>query len=111
MKKVNATIAAISLGLLVSASWALSTDYKKGEADAKEPVNCATAEADIRVLKSEKAHASDQLAAGVTAIIPVSLVFNTLTGSEGQKASVATGDYNKMLDDKIAEIKKECNIK
>jgi hypothetical protein len=111
MKKVNTIVLAIFLGVLVSASWAASTDYKKAEADAKKPVNCATAEADIRVLNSEKAHAADQIADGVTAIMPIGLVFSTLTGTEGAKASVATGDYNKMLDDKIAEIKKQCGVK
>ena len=82
-----------------------------GEADAKKPVNCATAEADIRVLQSEKTHASQQIAAGVTAIVPVSLVVGVATGTEGTKAKVATGEYNKMLDDKIAEIKRECGLK
>jgi hypothetical protein len=111
MTKVNAIVLAIFLGVLVSASWAASADSTKGEADAKKPVNCATAEADIRVLNSEKAHAADQIADGVTAIMPIGLVFSTLTGTEGTKASVATGDYNKMLDDKIAEIKQKCGVK
>jgi hypothetical protein len=84
---------------------------KKGDADAKKSVNCATAEGDIRVLKSEKVHASQQMAAGVTAILPVGLVVNVAKGTEGSQAKVATGDYNKMLDNKIAEIKRECGVK
>lgn len=76
----------------------------------KKPINCATAEGDIRTLKSEKTHASEQLAAGVSAIAPVGLVVNTAMGSEGAQAKVATGDYNKMLDQKIAEIKKTCGV-
>ena len=73
--------------------------------------NTAFPEADIRVLKSEKVHASQQLAAGVTAIVPVSLVVNLAKGTEGSQAKVATGDYNKMLDAKIAEIKQECGVR
>jgi hypothetical protein len=84
---------------------------KKGEADAKKPVNCATAEGDIRVLQSEKTHASQQLAAGVSAIMPAGAVVGTVTGQEGSNVTVATGSYNKMLDDKIAEIKRQCGIK
>ena len=76
----------------------------------KKLVNCATAEGDIRALQSEKVHASQQLAAGITAIVPISLVVGVATGTEGTKAKVATGDYNKMLDDKITEIKLECVI-
>ena len=103
-------ITAIFLSILLTACASTKT-YEKGEADAKKPVNCATAEADIRVLQSEKAHASQQMAAGVTAIVPVGLVVSVATGTEGAKAKVATGEYNKMLDDKIAEIKRECGLK
>ena len=111
MKKLNTIVLAIFLGVFVSASWASSADVKKAEADVKKPINCATAEADIRVLNSEKAHAAEQLADGVTAIVPVGMVLSTMAGTEGKKASVATGKYNKMLDDKIAEIKQACNVK
>lgn len=107
MKKFGAILLAVCLTVSVVSC---ASKYKKAEKDAKKPVNCATAEADIRVLKSEKAHASDQLAAGVTAIVPIGLVAGVVTGTEGTKAKVATGEYNKMLDEKIAEIKRECGI-
>jgi PBP1b-binding outer membrane lipoprotein LpoB len=110
MKKTAIIITVILLSALLSACASKET-VKKGEADAKKPVNCATAEGDIRVLKSEKVHASQQMAAGVTALVPVGLVVNVAKGTEGSQAKVATGDYNKMLDDKIAEIKKECGVR
>ncbi len=110
MKKTSLLITALFLSTLLS-SCASSDSIKKGEADAKKPVNCATAEGDIRALMSEKTHASQELAAGVTAIIPVSLVEGVATGTEGNRAKVATGDYNKMLDEKIAEIKLQCGVK
>lgn len=110
MQKVTMTIMAISLCALLTACASQET-VKKGEMDAKKPVNCATAEADIRVLKSEKTTASEQMATGVTTIVPVGLVVNTVAGNTGTNAKVATGDYNKMLDDKIAEIQKTCGVK
>ena len=110
MKRTAMVITAILLSALLTAC-ASTQSVNKGEADAKKPVNCATAEGDIRVLKSEKVHASQQMAAGVTAITPVGLVMNVAKGTEGSQAKVATGDYNKMLDDKIAEIKRECGLK
>ena len=110
MRKLTMTITAIFLSTLLIAC--ASTDsIKKGEADAKKPVNCATAEADIRVLQSEKTHVSQQIAAGVVAIVPISLVVGVVTGTEGSKLKVATGEYNKILDDKIAEIQRECGLK
>ena len=109
MKKIALTVVVMFFCALVT-SCASNKTVKQGMADAKKPVNCATAEGDIRALKSEKTHASQQLADGVMAIIPVSLVVGVATGTEGSKAKVATGDYNKMLDKKIAEIKSQCGI-
>lgn len=101
----------VLLGLfLVGLLSSCASSYKKGEQDMKKPVNCATAEGDIRVLESEKVHAAQQLAAGVSAIVPVGLVVGVATGTEGTKAKVASGEYNKMLDQKIAEIKQQCGI-
>lgn len=84
---------------------------KKEEKAAEQmPVNCATAEGDIRVLKGEKAHVAERIAMGVTAIYPASLVVGLLTGTEGTKIQVATGEYNKTLDAKIAEIQSTCGV-
>ena len=110
MKKTALVITAILLSALLT-SCASKETVKKGQIDAKKPVNCATAEGDIRVLKSEKVHTSQQMAAGVTAIVPVGLAVNVVKGTEGSQAKVATGDYNKMLDAKIAEIKQECGVR
>lgn len=102
---------AVLLSLCVTASLcSCASSYKKGEQDVKKPINCATAEADIRVLESEKVHAAQQLAAGVSAIVPVGLVAGVATGTEGAKARVATGEYNKILEEKIAEIKQTCGL-
>ena len=110
MKKTALVIMAILLSAILT-SCASKETVKEGQADAKKQVNCATAEGDIRVLKSEKVHASQQMAAGVTAIVPVGLAVNVVKGTEGSQAKVATGDYNKMLDAKIAEIKQECGVR
>ena len=74
------------------------------------PVNCETAEGDIRVLRSEKAHVAGQIAAGVTAIFPAGLVIGILTGTEGTKLRVATGEYNRKIDARIADIQRTCGI-
>jgi hypothetical protein len=84
---------------------------KKEEKAAEQmPVNCATAEGDIRVLKGEKAHVAERIAMGVTAIYPAGLVMGLLTGTEGTKIQVAAGEYNKTLDAKIAEIQTTCGV-
>ncbi len=84
--------------------------YKDKEAELNKPINCAHAEGDIRVLQSEKTHVGEQIKAGVQAIIPVSLIGGLATGTEGTKAKIATGEYNKLIDKKIMEIKDTCGV-
>ena len=83
---------------------------EQAKQDLARPINCGNAEADIRSLNAEKAHASSQAAAGVKAIVPISLVAHVASGTEGDEAKVASGEYNRMIDNKIAEIKQQCGI-
>lgn len=109
MRKVTMMIVGISLCALFT-SCASDKTVKQGEMDAKKPINCATAEGDIRSLKSEKTTASEQFATGITTIVPVGLVVDSVEGKTGTNAKVAMGDYNKMLDDKIKEIQTKCGV-
>jgi hypothetical protein len=87
-----------------------TSDYEKVEKQMDDPINCATAEGDIRMLMHEKAHVTDQIAQGVSAFTPAGLVIGVATGTEDTKAKVAAGSYNKMIDDRITQIKAHCNI-
>ncbi len=83
---------------------------KKAEQDLAAPVNCETAQADMKVLESEKARVGKEIFNGVTAIVPVGAVIGIITLTEKEKLEVGTGYYNGKIEDKIAEIKKECNL-
>jgi hypothetical protein len=83
---------------------------KEVEQEMKQPINCATAKGDIRLLQHEKAHVTQQIAEGVTAIFPAGLVLGVASGTEETKAKVATGEYNEMIDQRIAEIKEQCGV-
>ena len=72
--------------------------------------NCATAEGDLRTLQAEKVNVGKEIAAGVSMIVPIGLVVGVATKTEGEKYQETTGDYNKMLDQKMAEIKQTCHI-
>jgi hypothetical protein len=75
-----------------------------------QPINCATAEGDIRVLQNEKTHVAGQIAQGLTAIAPAGIVMGILTGTETTKLRVAAGDYNSKIDARIAAIKARCGL-
>ncbi|MFO1068383.1 MAG: hypothetical protein U1E14_07655 [Geminicoccaceae bacterium] len=87
-----------------------SKQVDKVEAQTEQPINCATAEGDIRVLTSEKASNAQQAADGVTAVVPAGAVVGIITGQEGAKFKIASGEYNAMIDKRIAAIRTQCNL-
>jgi hypothetical protein len=101
---------ATAAGVILVVAAGCAPVSNKEEADLKAPVNCYTAQGDLRVLKSEKDNLAKEIGEGVTAVFPIGLVAHLIEGNEGQTMKVAAGDYNKMLDKKIAEIKTQCHI-
>ena len=68
MKKIFGTM------LLFSVAAACSPISQQARQDLASPIYCPTAEGDIRVLRSEKAHVMSQIASGVTAVVPAGAV-------------------------------------
>ena len=95
-------------GLTVSLSGCYTQEKKMTDQTAAMPINCATADGDIRTLEAEKKTTGQRIAAGVKTIVPIGLVAGLVTGQAGTKFKIATGDYNDMLNKKIAEIKDQC---
>ena len=109
MKKASLTALVMFLVMFLVAC--AVKDQKKVEQEMKQPINCATAEGDIRMLRHEKAHVTDQIAAGVTSFTPAGLVVGVATGTEDTGVRVTSGEYNKMIDKRIAEIQARCGVK
>jgi len=82
------------------------------EDDLKEnvAVNCSSAKDDLKVLEGEKVGLIGQVASGVTMVAPVGLAVGILTGTIDTKFRVTTGEYNDMLDNRIALIKRSCGL-
>ena len=106
----KASVTALVMFLVMFLVACAAKDQKKVEQEMKQPINCATAQGDIRMLQYEKAHVTQQVAEGVTAIFPAGLVVGVVTGTEKEKLKVSTGEYNKMIDKRIAEIKEKCGV-
>ena len=104
MKKELATIfAAMTLA-------GCAFQEKRVEQSLAQPINCDVAEGDIRVLESERAHVGRQVVAGVTSIVPAGIVLGLVTGTTGTKLRVATGEYNKKIDERVTDIKRTCGV-
>lgn len=110
MKKIGTMVMAVLICLAFSVT-GYAMEEKKVIEECKQPINCATAEGDIRMLEHEKAHVEKQILDGVLSIVPASAVIGILTGTETTRIKVATGEYNKMIDKRIAEIKSQCGLK
>lgn len=80
------------------------------EASTALPVDCRTAEGDIRILENEKAYLVERAAEGFTAVTPAGAILGVLTGTELTKLEVAIGVYDAKLDERIAQIKAECGL-
>ena len=102
------TLVAVCAALTMVVACAPTT--KEAKQERKQAVNCATAEGDLRNLENEKVHVAGQLASGVTDIAPAGIVLIVPTGTKGDKLRVATGEYDKQIEAKIAEIKRTCNL-
>lgn len=73
--------------VLVALTLGCAADQRKTEKSLDDParVNGATAEGDIRVLQSEKAHVVGQIVDGATAVVPAGIVVGILTGHRGHQ--------------------------
>jgi hypothetical protein len=103
-------ILAVILVLVVFPACAMKQKKVEKSLEGAGPPNCATAEGDLRVLESEKAHVAQRVAAGVTAVFPAGIVMGLLTGTQGTKMRVAAGKYNDAIDGRITEIKETCGV-
>ncbi len=72
--------------------------------------DCYHAEADLNRLKHEKLSTAERIEKGATSIIPIGLVFHIAKGTEKKNLHMSMGDYNKKIDERIADIKKQCGI-
>ena len=104
---MNKSALTVCLPLLLAGCTGMSQEAKTIK---KQPVNCATAKGDIKILENEKASVTTQAVSGVASVMPSGMAMGILTGTSRDRASVATGSYNRRLDEKIAEIKQTCGL-
>jgi len=107
-----ATIAALTSLLVFAGLGGCAMQQKEAmkEASTSHPVDCRTAEGDIRVLQNEKAFLVERAAEGFTAVTPAGAIAGVVMGTELTKVEVALGVYNAKLDERIAQIKAVCGL-
>lgn len=108
MKAVTSLIAL--LALVAGCAAQAPAPAAQVQANLVKPIDCSTAAADIQTLNSEKARTSQEIEDGASSIIPIGAVAHMFGGSEKDSFEIGTGEYNKKLDTKIAQIRLECNV-
>ena len=103
-------VALMIVALFVASGCAMKQKETLAELEKAGPVDCESAEGDLRVLNSEKAHVAERIVEGLTAIVPAGAVLGIITWTEPTKIKVATGAYNDAIDKRINEIKEKCGL-
>jgi hypothetical protein len=107
---VKKTALVLVVGLL-PLTFACAPISREAKIEIAKPVDCGTAQEDLRILKSEKASVEKQFANGVMAVTPAGAAIGILTMTEKDKLEVAIGDYNHRINRKIEEIQNTCGIR
>jgi hypothetical protein len=88
----------------MASSEAASTAPATSAVATSGPVNCATAEADLRVLRAEQSHAMERAMGGGTTMVPSGLV----TEPEFGTSPIGAGQYSDYLNNRISQIVQAC---
>ena len=95
---------------MVASAAGCASKYAKVEESFSQPVNCAAARADIQDLHADKVDKATQAAEGLKFALPTTILVGAITGTAGAEYEVGTGDYNRKIDEQIANIKSTCKL-
>jgi hypothetical protein len=68
--------------------------------------NCAKIDKQIAMLEKEKAENDQRLLAGIQSVAPALAAINLVAGTYGRNVAIATGEWAKAIDRKLAELKR-----
>src|SRR5258705_215134 len=77
-----------------------ASNYAKAEDSFAQPINCSTAQVDIRALEEDKVSKPTEAAAGVSYALPTTILMGAITGTGGATYDVGTGAYNQKIDER-----------
>jgi hypothetical protein len=84
--------------------------YQKVQDSLSQPIDCGTARQEIATLESQKVSKTEEAAAGLSYALPTTIFIGAITGTGGAKYEVGTGEYNRKIDDRIADIRSTCRL-
>ena len=73
-------------------------------------VDCAQAHLDIATLELQKTTTREKLVNGVASVLPTSILLNVILGEYGSRVAIATGAFDRTVDNKINAIESDCML-
>jgi len=67
--------------------------------------NCGNVSRQITMLEEEKRKNDNRLLAGIQSVAPAGIAFNIVRGTFGRNVMIATGEWAKAIDIKLAELR------
>jgi uncharacterized lipoprotein YmbA len=92
----------MAVGLLLAGC---ATPMTMREIHAVKP-NCARIDRQIAALEKEKRENDQRLLAGIQSVAPALAAINIVAGTYGRNVAIATGDWAKVIDRKLAELRR-----
>ncbi len=99
-----------ALLLLAVITGCATTSHEERASLLAEPIDCASAEADIASLKAAMPSKGERARSVVQTMTPIGAVAGVATGSYTDRAAVLTGRTQDELSARIEEIKATCSI-
>lgn len=69
--------------------------------------HCGNVEHQIAMLEEEKRKNNNRLLAGIQSVAPAGIAFNLVRGTYGRNVMIATGEWGKAIDIKLAELQRK----
>lgn len=69
--------------------------------------NCGNVSHQIKKLEEEKAKNDNRLLAGIQSVAPAGIAFNIIRGTFGRNVMIATGEWAKAIDVKLAQLRRK----
>ena len=96
------------LGALALVATACTTIYDKNEVLLEQPIDCSTADEDIAALTAATPEPRQRIRAAIGTVMPVGAATGVVTRDYRDRARLATGGFEKDLNNKIADIYEQC---
>lgn len=69
--------------------------------------HCGNVDYQIAMLEEEKRKNDNRLLAGIQSVAPAGIAFNLVRGTYGRNVMIATGEWAKAIDIKLAELRRK----